>query len=317
MIYSPANAISRLPALPDSVRLYIANTDRSWFDFLSKNQPLDEVNHWQPGGRLRFGALVAGELLVFRLKAPVNRIAGYGVFARSALLPISLAWSSFGLKNGQRDFESFKAAVFRLNPENHGTIGYRILTQPVFLPEDQWFEPPQDWPSNIQGGKRYSTDTDEGRDLWRRLVEASATTMRLGFAEAPAMFGAPTLVRPRLGQGAFRVGVIEAYERRCAVTAEKTLPALEAAHIVPVGQQGMHQISNGLLLRRDLHALFDQHYITITPDKTVLVSKRIRAEFENGREYYAMHGKRIRNPKLPADAPSNEALRHHNELFVE
>jgi len=79
----------------------------------------------------------------------------------------------------------------------------------------------------------------------------------------------------------------------------------------------MHEIANGLLLRCDLHALFDQHYITITPDKTLVVSKRIREEFENGREYYAMQGKRVRDPRFAADAPSVEALRRHNDLFIE
>jgi predicted restriction endonuclease len=78
----------------------------------------------------------------------------------------------------------------------------------------------------------------------------------------------------------------------------------------------MHEISNGLLLRRDLHALFDQHYITITPDKTLVVSKRIREEFESGREYYALHGRQVRDPKSAGDAPSVEALRRHNDLFV-
>jgi len=299
------------------IRLFVANTDIHWFNFLSQHQPLDEVNHWQPGGRLRFGALSPGELLVFRLRSPINRIAGYGVFARSALLPITLAWSSFGLKNGHADFESFKSAILRLNPENKGTIGYRVLTQPVFLPPDQWFPPPQNWPRNLQGGKTYFTNTPEGHELWEKLNGASAVNVRTGLAEPAAMFGTPTLVRPRLGQGAFRVGVIEAYDRRCVVTGEKTLPALEAAHIVPVTQQGMHEIPNGLLLRRDLHALFDQHYITITPDKTLIVSKRIREEFENGREYYALHGKRVRDPKLASDAPSVQALKQHNDLFVE
>lgn len=274
------------------------------------------MNHWQPGGRQQFSALVPGELLVFRLRSPVNQIAGYGVFARAALLPLSLAWTSFGIKNGHPDFESFRAAILRLNPENRGTIGYRILTQPVFLPEERWFSPPPDWPLNTVGGKRYSTDTAEGRALWERLFETTATSTRMGLAEKREMFGSPTLVRPRLGQGAFRVGVIEAYDRKCIVTGERTLPALEAAHILPVKSEGTHEISNGLLLRRDLHALFDQHYITITPDKTLLVSKRIKEEFQNGREYYAMHGRRVRDPRYDADAPSMEALRRHNESFV-
>jgi putative restriction endonuclease len=299
------------------LRLYVANTDPEWFDFLSKQSPLDEVNHWQPGGRRQFNALAPGEILVFRLRSPINQIAGYGVFARAALLPLQLAWSSFEQKNGQPDYESFRAAIHRLNPENRGTIGYRILTQPVFLRRDYWFPPPVDWPANTVGGKRYSTETPEGRRLWEDLSERSSAPAQRGLAEQRPMFGEPTLIRPRLGQGGFRVGVIQAYERQCAVTGERTLPALDAAHILPVKKRGVHDISNGLLLRRDLHALFDHHYITITPEKVLLVSKRIREEFANGREYYAMHGKQIREPVLVDERPSIEALRQHNEQFIE
>jgi putative restriction endonuclease len=306
------------PTLADVlIRLYVANTDPRWFDFLSRQPPLDEVNHWQPGGIQQFRALVPGELFVFRLRSPINRIAGYGVFARAALLPMQLAWSSFELKNGQPDYEAFRAAILRLNPNNRGTIGYRILTQPVFLPREQWFAPPPDWPLNTVGGKRYSTDTVEGRQLWEELVSRTAKPVMPGFAEPRPMFGEPVLVRPRLGQGGFRVSVIQAYERRCVVTGEKTLPALEAAHILSVKDQGVHETTNGLLLRRDLHALFDQHYVTITPDKSLVVSKRIKEEFENGRDYYALHGRRIRDPQSIEDRPSIEALRRHNDLFVE
>ena len=301
----------------DLIRLYVANTDPEWFNFLSLRQPLDEVNHWQPGGRQQFGALEPGELLVFRLRSPINRIAGYGIFARSALLPIQLAWSSFGVKNGQTDYESFRAAILRLNPDNQGVIGYRILTEPVFLPKEQWFEPPSDWPINTVGGKRYSTETSQGRALWEQLMAPALMPGTRGLSEPPRMYGEPILVRPRLGQGGFRVGVIQAYERRCAITGERTLPALEAAHILPVKQDGLHDISNGLLLRRDLHALFDNHYITITPEKVLLVSKRIKQEFENGREYYAMHGTIVTEPLRADDRPSIEALRSHNDRFVE
>ena len=299
------------------VRLYVANTDPNWFDFLSRQPPLDEVNHWQPGGKQQFSALQSGELFVFRLRSPINRIAGYGVFARAALLPLQLAWSSFELKNGQPDFEAFRAAIFRLNPNNHGTIGYRILTQPVFFPREHWFAPPVDWPLNTVGGKRYSTDAVEGMRLWEALMSRATLLTAKGFSEPRPMFGEPMLVRPRLGQGGFRVSVIQAYERRCAVTGEKTLPALEAAHILSVIDKGTHDTSNGLLLRRDLHALFDQHYLTIAPDKALIVSKRIREEFENGREYYALHGRRVRDPLSTEDFPSVEALRRHNDLFVE
>ena len=109
-------------------------------------------------------------------------------------------------------------------------------------------------------------------------------------------FGAEYLTRGRLGQGAFRVLVTDAYERRCAVTGEKTLPVLEAAHIKPYALQGPHRVSNGILLRSDLHKLFDLGYITVTPELKLEVSPRLKTEWQNGREYYAHHGQPLTGP---------------------
>jgi predicted restriction endonuclease len=64
------------------------------------------------------------------------------------------------------------------------------------------------------------------------------------------------------------------------VTRERTLPALEAAHIRPFAEGGEHEASNGVLLRRDIHSLFDAGYVTITPDLRFEVSRRIKEEFE-------------------------------------
>jgi len=82
------------------------------------------------------------------------------------------------------------------------------------------------------------------------------------------------LIRPRLGQGAFRVSVTEAYNRACAVTQEHSLPALEAAHIRPFAKEGPHEVRNGLLLRADLHRLFEQGYLTVTPNHRLEVIRR-------------------------------------------
>jgi putative restriction endonuclease len=120
------------------------------------------------------------------------------------------------------------------------------------------------------------------------------------------------LVQPRLGQGAFRVMVTDNYDRRCAMTSERTLPALEAAHIRPYSDGGEHAPSNGLLLRRDLHALFDGGYVTVTPELKVEVSPRIREEFDNGRHYYELHGQSILVPKEVMHRPDPAALDWHN-----
>jgi putative restriction endonuclease len=110
--------------------------------------------------------------------------------------------------------------------------------------------------------------------------------------------------------------VTDAYSRRCAITGERTLPALEAGHIKPYAKSGPHDVRNGLLLRSDLHNLFDQGYMTVTLDFKVEVSRRIREEFENGRDYYALHGKPL--TVLPASdhsRPAREFLEWHNGIF--
>ena len=127
-------------------------------------------------------------------------------------------------------------------------------------------------------------------------------------------YGSEQVIQTRLGQGAFRVIVTEAYHRRCAISGERTLPVLDAAHIKPFSQQGPNLPSNGLLLRQDLHTLLDRGYITITNDFNIEVSKRIKEDYGNGRDYYAYHGhKLIELPKQVQERPSPAFLRWHNE----
>ena len=102
--------------------------------------------------------------------------------------------------------------------------------------------------------------------------------------------------------------VTDIYGRRCAVTQERTLPALEAAHICPYGDGGAHVAQNGLLLRRDIHSLFDAGYVTITRDLKFEVSRRIREEFDNGKHYYTLHGFKIDAPSDVGNPPDPDAL---------
>jgi putative restriction endonuclease len=121
------------------------------------------------------------------------------------------------------------------------------------------------------------------------------------------------MIRPRLGQGSFRVIVTDAYERKCAITGERVLPVLEAAHVRPYASGGAHAVDNGLLLRSDIHTLFDRGYVTITPEHRIEVSSRIRDEFHNGREYYALHGRELRAPLQSDQSLSEENIQWHND----
>jgi putative restriction endonuclease len=131
--------------------------------------------------------------------------------------------------------------------------------------------------------------------------------------EPEMLYGQEYLRKSRLGQGAFRILVTDAYQKRCAISGERTLPVLHASHIKPYGE-GPNHVDNGLLLRSDFHILFDRGYLTVTPDLRVEVSRRIKEEYENGRDYYRFHGNSLAVlPLSPIDHPNPGFLRWHNE----
>lgn len=130
------------------------------------------------------------------------------------------------------------------------------------------------------------------------------------------VFGDPRLAPYRLGQSSFKAVVLDAYNRRCAITGTHIPPVLQAAHIRPVTAGGEHRLDNGLLLRSDIHTLFDRGYLGIDPQFRLRVSPKLRADFNNGEQLYAMAGQVIELPERRADRPSREFLQWHlDELF--
>ncbi|MCU1328819.1 MAG: restriction endonuclease [Bryobacterales bacterium] len=298
------------------ISLVVAVTDSDWFNLLRRQPLLTEVNFWAPSDK-NFRALQPGELFLFKLHAPINKIVGGGIFAYATSLPLSLAWESFTIANGANTLTEMRrriAGYRRAGADDRSDfpIGCRILTQPFFFDEHDWLPMPQSWSDSIVSLKTFTTGTEEGLGLWEAVTMRLAAAAPLA-AEPGQRFGAPTLIRPRLGQGGFRIVVTDEYQRRCAITGEKTLPALDAAHIQPYGEGGGHAPSNGILLRRDIHSLFDAGYVTITPNLRFEVSSKIREEFENGRHYYALHGQPISVPRTITHHPDVTALRWHNE----
>ena len=294
---------------------YIGVTDNNWFQFLKQRPHLEEVNFWQPGGSRQFKAIQPGELFLFKLHSPYNFIVGGGLFAHSSLIPISLAWESFGEANGANDIYEMRKRVskYRTLGEKRYldyTIGCIILKRPFFLPKQQWIPIPEDWKPNIVQGKTYDLTIEPGLSIWSQLNKAEPLACTV--CEEAARYGKPQFFLPRLGQGTFRIVVTDVYERRCALTNERTLPALDAAHIKPYSASGEHSVNNGILMRRDLHALFDRGYLTISPAMDVEVSCRIKEEFKNGRDYYRLNGGKVRLPLKEDDYPSKAYLEWHN-----
>ncbi|MYA28780.1 MAG: HNH endonuclease [Nitrospira sp. SB0666_bin_27] len=299
------------------INFVIAVTDGDWFEMLRRQPNPSEVNFWAPNAT-NFRALKQGELFLFKLHAPRNVIVGCGIFTYANILPCSLAWEVFGEANGARSEQEMRTRITRYrrsdpNDRSDFKIGCRILTQPLFFEQPDWIPVPPSWAPNIVSFKTYNTSNDEGLALWHAVNDRLNRSNHPVIAEEQARHGEPHLIQPRLGQGTFRILVTDIYQRRCAVTRERTLPALEAAHIRPYRDGGFHEASNGLLLRRDIHSLFDAGYVTVTPELHFEVSQRIKEEFENGRDYYALHGRHIYVPRENAYEPDRTALRWHNE----
>jgi putative restriction endonuclease len=304
------------------MKMYVGITDYDWFKTL-KQANCDEVNFWKPGGSTNFKALNEGDLFLFKLHSPKDFIVGGGFFLKFSILPSSLAWEAFGIANGAKNLLDLNNRVYKYKKTNRSSdpdpyIGCIILFMPFYFDEQDWIPVPQDWNRNIVQGKTYDTEDPTGLALYEQVQEKLRlqNVFHQGVMEysLEKRYGKQQNIRPRIGQGAFKVLITDAYQRRCAITGEKTLPVLEAAHIKPYGLEGPHEINNGLLLRRDFHTLFDRGYITIDKNYTVEVSHRIKEDFGNGKEYYAHQGsKLIILPKRKDQLPDPHYLEWHNE----
>ena len=302
------------------MHLYVAITDSDWYSFLSATSP-DEVNFWQPSGGAQFKALSPGEPLLFKLHSPMNYIVGGGFFSHFSVVPVSFAWKTFGVKNGAPTEQEMRARIehyrrVRPNPAEDYFIGCILLQSPFFLPKQDWI-PVDDWHRSIVRGKGYETDEQSGRVLWEQ-IQARLGRNPLNEILAPQIksprFGEPLLILPRLGQGAFRVIVTDNYGRRCAFTKSPVLHVLDAAHIKPYALGGTHSPTNGILMRQDMHTLFDRGYLTVDAnDHRITVSRHIKEEFDNGKEYYALHGQLITLPKSSETRPEHNVLDWHNQ----
>jgi putative restriction endonuclease len=301
------------------MKAFVGVTDNTWFDFLSKLPEIDEVNFWQPGGNQLFRNLNVGEPFLFKLHAPLNFIVGGGFFAHSSILPVSLAWETFKEKNGAPTYPQMRRLIEKKrgpSPTDY-KIGCILLEQPFFFKKEEWIPSPRDWSQNIVQGKGYDLTSGIGKEIWDqvqiRLQGRIDLSAEIETMEGHARYGKAITLVPRLGQGSFRIIVTDAYKRRCAVTQERTLPALEAGHIKPFSESGPHKVSNGILFRSDIHQLFDRGYVTLSPDYRFEVSRRIRQEFENGRDYYALHGRQLYLPEKREFQPAPEFITWHNE----
>lgn len=102
-----------------------------------------------------------------------------------------------------------------------------------------------------------------------------------------------------------------AYQNHCAITGAKILLTLQAAHIRPVSNDGEHQVANGLLLRADVHMMFDNGLLGVDTGHRLQVSPQLRERYGNGQEFDSKAGQLIHLPVDRQDHPAAEFLEWH------
>ena len=145
------------------------------------------------------------------------------------------------------------------------------------------------------------------------VESALADLLRAAGIEVPPTVGerdyAQRLIAVRRGQQGFRQGLLRAFDSTCCISGSRVEATLEAAHIRPYRGIGSHAAGNGLLLRADLHTLFDLRLVTVLPYGTVRVAPEL-----HGSEYESFDERQIRRPGDSAHVPLRDALAEHNAL---
>lgn len=291
----------------------IGLTDLDWFTMLKSGLLRSVVNFWTPTP-WNFSSLREGEHFYFLLKAPVRKIGGFGEFDHYEEITVSEAWDRFGTANGVSSLTALSERMRKYvgrrtdrdisNPDP--VIGCIVLRQPFFFDDDMFFASEDRGAPVPRQVVKFKTFRDINTLLRDPAPGNTLEPFELVNPEGVQRRTGTTALRPHQQQ--FRHRVLEAYSGLCAITGESTVEVLQAAHIQPYIDKRSNDVRNGILLRSDLHALFDAGLISIDSRRCINVSPYLDSE-----EYRSLEGKQIRLPKSRENHPSLDALEFHRQ----
>ena len=235
--------------------------------------------------------------------------------ASAGVASVATCWDELGISNGTRSKEEFLERVSKYNKnvkvDEQTLVGFKILVDPVFLDEEHWIDLPADWSQNIITRKSYNSISMEGERLLTFYRSHQSSAFRdskfddFGFSDHPVpayTMGQPQKVRS--GQARFKFALLDAYEARCAVTGSSVEAFLEAAHIIPFSESMDNSVNNGILLRCDIHTLFDRGLLNINGNYLVELSDKFFELYPDDIIYRGLHGQKISLPKKASWHPS-------------
>jgi putative restriction endonuclease len=268
----------------------IAKANRLWD--MTKARPVkrgDAVYFWVTGGHGFIGRV--------EVSADARAIASDDV----------LPWTDRGERDYVSRFEFSRADDLIAPP----VLWHEVAAATGFPKRPDWAPPTDD--STVESWLRSlfvkPAMADEVAEAFETADDAAASLANLQQDRRERVLAE---IAVRRGQGRFRDVLLSAYDRQCTVTGTRTETVLEAAHISPYKGVHTNLAVNGLLLRSDIHTLFDLHLLTISADADRYIFRVDPAITEE--EYRALDGCELRS--LPADEaqrPSGAAMADHND----
>lgn len=270
---------------------------------------------------------------------PVNRASGYVLCVGGAEIPVTREniWASieanpqiidaWHLATGYRMMRPADLVwIVDVHPQKAIVAVGRV--KDVYESADGYWSADLAWDLAVTQALRkhpiWGTDYDQramsvvrATDQTRRVIDQWLGHGRVkgrGPKSVPDLDARQRVVRQiaqRQGQQVFRQMLLEAYGQQCAITGTSAVDVLEAAHIKPYMGPHSNVPHNGILLRADIHTLFDLGLIAVDEDYTVRVSSRLE-----GTEYEACRGTAIALPEDAARRPSVSALRARSKDFI-
>ncbi len=279
----------------------IAVTNRDWFDYQCSHDFIDEINFWTPSQNCP-RRISPGDYFVFKLAGHGDYIGGYGTFVEYKYQSLDDAWNEFGRKNGADTKDEFVKILTSFDSNDGVHCGSVVLKNVVFF---------DSFVNRLSAG------------IFEKPAQLFAYSERLFPFSAPLTTqNAFTLVKSTLtkkktqsrtirdGQAAFHTAVSKAYQSKCCVTGEITPELLQAAHIQDYINKDSHHIQNGLLLRVDIHKLFDSGLLYIDQKYQVHISPIVKSTV-----YKQYEGRTISLPKDKFEWPSLDALLFKEQSF--
>jgi len=299
----------------------IYNTDPEWLESLRINKITTNANFWRKDRRNL--SLNVGASFYFKVRGRLQ-IAGRGTFREQRELDIPTAWRLYGYANGVESEQSLRERAHEvLGIKADEPLNCILLDQIQLLKKEDYISISENLYAHGVMGPRYH---DENHLMFlAEHIDQNA----LGFTYPEAALSAISMqlhdsgdfnpdniesaieyqmkaIAQRRGQKIFRDLLLEQYQFKCCVSGADAVGALEAAHIVPYFGEDTNHLQNGLLLRSDLHTLFDLGAWTLTTDYRVELSQKLRSTC-----YKDFEGVAIRLPNKKTCRPSIDAINYH------